>query len=113
MKKTVIGALIISSFCYAGGDNKVTMTDMKEALGILIDASAKTQAAQESLKIRVDAIEPSIPIITTTKDRVQALTARLNELGVSTSVSQSHAISDEISAFVQANKTILPDGGLR
>jgi len=111
--KIVIKSIIVmmcSTSLFAGGDNKVSMTDMKEALYNLVITADKTDKSIAVLDDRISKIEPVIPSVERNSKNVASLINRLNELGVPTSTDQSQDISDEISRFVKQNRQFLPQG---
>lgn len=99
---------LLFSMANAGGDNKVTMTDLKEAVYNLVIASDKNGQKVQSIEERISKMEPTIPSVEKNTKNISMIVERLNELGIPSNVSQNGEINDEISRFVNANKHYLP-----
>lgn len=108
MKKSIVMIAVLFSIANAGGDNKVTMTDLKEAVYNLVISSDKNAQKVQSIEERISKVEPAIPSVDKNTKKISMIIERLNELGVPSNVSQNAEINDEISRFVNANKHHLP-----
>jgi hypothetical protein len=113
LSKTIrksIAVLLCSTSLFAGGDNKVSMTDMKEALYNLVISADKSEVKMTSMDERISRLEPIAPSVERNSKSLSSIINRLNELGVPTSYEQNQDISDEISRFVKQNPQYLPQG---
>ena len=99
--------IVANQNLYAGGDNQVTMTDMKEALYNLVIYSDKQNLDLNAINMRVSAIEPVMPVIEKNKNNISQIIERINELGIPLEVAQNAEISNGISQFVESNKHLL------
>jgi hypothetical protein len=108
MKKGILLIAVLFSIANAGGDNKVTMTDIKEAVYNLVITSDKNNKSMQSLEERISKVEPSISLVDKNTNNISMIVDRLNELGVPANTSQNAAINEDISRFVNANKHYLP-----
>lgn len=112
-QKKVLGviaaaALLFGGPAYAGGDNRVSMTDMKEALFSLILESRKSNEALEALSVRLANVEPSVKDTESNTRAVAAMIARLNQLGVPSTTRESDELDKVISSYVEENMADLP-----
>lgn len=111
MKKTTFTMAILTiytSALFAGGDNRVTMTDMKEALYGVVLSTDKLQKEGLMTQDRVGKIETIVPDVERNTDVIRTMVTRLNELGIVTDVSKNNEVSGEIERFVDRNKHLLP-----
>lgn len=115
MKKTIKSVFICMAFSgtcvYAGGDNQVSMTDIKEALYNLVIASDKSNKVIDLLDERITKLEPLSPVVEKNQRNISAIVARINELGIPSTVEQSNEVNSEISRFVEYNKHLIFSSG--
>lgn len=110
MKKKIIILGLFSAVLFAGGDNRVTMTDMKEALTILIDKSVKNEKDLGVLERKVVAIEPFVALTDRNSVDLRNIQGRLNELGVVTNPNTNNLMWNDIRKFIGSNKGQFPLG---
>lgn len=107
LKKIVLFSTLTVSTLFAGGDNRVSMTDIKEALYNLVIESGKTEKSLREQDDRISNIEPKMPIIDRNSKHIAIILDRLNTLGVPMQGGNEY-ISSEIARFVDENKYLLP-----
>lgn len=111
-KKTLLAltTMIFASSVFAGGDNTVTMTDIKEATYKLVMDSKKTNEQVLNIDERLKNVEPKIPFVQQNTQNINGIIRRLNELGIADSVSKNKEVTSVIENYVTANKYLLPTG---
>lgn len=107
IKKGILIALMSSSLL-ASGDNKVTMTDIKEALYNLVISSDKNDQSIKKLNTQVAELSSVPPAVERNTKNISIMADRLNELGVQTNPLASSSVTSEISQFVSQNRQFLP-----
>ncbi|MDD3465659.1 MAG: hypothetical protein PHE67_00800 [Campylobacterales bacterium] len=108
--KITLGMTFLTQIAFAGGDNRVTMTDMKDALGTLIDKSEAYDRDIKLLNKRVSSVEPAVLLADKNALEIRNMKSRLNELGVNTDPYSNSLMWNEIRKFINSNKTQLPNG---
>lgn len=104
----VLVTFVVATSLFAGGDNRVSMTDIKEALYNLVISSGKTDREIESAKERISKLEPLGQVVDRNNKNLSMLIERLNTLGVQIDPKSNQDISIEISRFVEQNTQLLP-----
>lgn len=112
MRKIPAILMLITSLINASEDNRLTMTDLKEALYTLIQESNENDIVKQKYKERLEKLEVSVPTITKNSNNISAIVMRINELGVP-AASQMQETSSEIDKFVKANQYLLPKNEIK
>lgn len=116
MKKRIItgtALLFVSTAIFAGGDNTVGVADLKEATYKLVVDYEKANENLTSLNERLGKIEPLVPSISKNTQSITDMVKRLNELGVPATTTKNKAVNDEISNYVNNNRYLLPQEGVK
>lgn len=114
-KRIIIGSmfLFMSTAIFAGGDNIVGVADLKEATYKLVIDYEKANESLNSVNERLGKVEPLVPSISKNTQNITDIVKRLNELGVPATTTKNKAVNDEISNYVNSNRYLLPQEGVK